>query len=100
MSNQAAKWTQKIHFFHDFVRPCLCLHHRIDPFAKPLICARNLRIVFGTRNQYVLPQTTSSECCSIPSRTSSDTSRGITCLAKCSAVIRRDTTSSICTSAA
>ena len=43
----------------------------------------------------MLPQTISSECRSIPSRTNSDNSRGSTCFARYSAVIRKDTASSI-----
>jgi len=61
-----------------------------------LCSARKLRVAFNTRNQHVLPQTISSECCSIPSSTRSDNSRGHTCLARCSAVIRIDMASSMC----
>jgi len=64
-----------------------------------LFSARKFRVVFNTRNQHALPQTISSECCSIPSSTRSDNSRGHTCLARCSAVIRKDMAWSMYTSA-
>lgn len=78
-----------ISFGRDLARTIASIH------LLNLFSAKHLRVTLSTRNEHVLPQAISSECCSIPSRTNSDNSRGTTCFARCSAVIRTDMASSI-----